>query len=76
MNDFQHRKQIAQHAMVTRAANAIRAEYGENMQVSMLALLISQCTEAEMLQVPNIGKKALKLIKAWLVIHGKELYHG
>jgi DNA-directed RNA polymerase alpha subunit len=76
MNYFQHRKQIAQHAMVTRAANAIRAEYGEDMPVRTMAVLISQCTEAEMLQVPNIGKKALKLIKAWLAIHHMELYHG
>jgi endonuclease III len=61
---------------VRRTARALREYYGVNLGTDTLATCVASSTEAEVLQIPGVGKKTIKLIKAWLVIHHMELYHG
>jgi hypothetical protein len=73
---YLRRKQLAQASMVARTRSAIVNQWGQHYSVHHLARHIALHTEAELLQVPNIGKKMVKLIKAWLAIHHQELRHG
>jgi hypothetical protein len=63
-----------QAAMVQRTCSILR--YGlEGRATSNVAYHTSLHTEADWLQVPGVGPATIKLIKAWLLLHNKELRH-
>jgi hypothetical protein len=85
MTPLQHKylqlKKGAQAAMVQRTCNILWYEYGVGTprritHTDVLAYMLSRRSEAELLTWPGIGKATIKLLKAWLVIHKRELRHG